>query len=252
MRALVVALSLTFFGCSTLSVNHPATRTIRKVAIVGFGVEQQMPPEFSLASFGKPAEGKWGKVAGVTYGLDHAGRMYAGLAATLKKELGWKVLAAQEVARAPEYAAAFKDRTSGLQTRPILPQDYELFGVPGVLDAYSFEKLSHEERQKVISGLGVDAIAIATVSVQLERGGGIKQLVGAGDYFPRAHLRFTVFRRGEDTPAWQDFRAMGEAVSQGTEHVLGITDGARLNEQVVGAGGDACRKLLERYRNAEG
>jgi hypothetical protein len=111
------------------------------------------------------------------------------------------------------------------------------------------ERLDLTERDVLMSALKVEAVAVATLTIKLEKGGGLKQLVGAGDYTPRATMRFLVYEKGSPDPVWADYSATGEPIGESTGHVFGIADVESLNRQGVLAAQASYEKLLARYRD---
>lgn len=174
--------------------------------------------------------------------------MYASLSERLKQDLKWTVHTPELVSRDFNYEALRQQKTTGWQSRPITGENISSFTAPGIVEAWTIDRMSADERAELAKHLGVDAIVVAQLRVELKKGGGLKQLVGAGDYFPQATLTFKVYEPKGDDTFWQDTWARGEPVAVGTGHFAGLTNAAALNRQVVVAAESAYRALITRYQ----
>jgi hypothetical protein len=253
--AALLTIAAVFTRCATLSVDKARLSSIKKVAIAGFLVVQQMPegPKWILGgskSGGGMMEG-WG--SSLPSPSEHSNDMYARLAKVLKKDLKWNVIDRKAIEASTVYQAHYENYMKGLQSRPPITAKMKAFGANGVLDPYPIEqRLSDGDRKKLMKALGVDALAMATVRIQLKETGGLKNLIGAGDLTPYAEVRFAVYDTKGSEPVWSDLQAMGEAASEGAEHVFGITNMKALLDQSVAAAENSYEKLLARYRDHQG
>ncbi len=253
--AAMFVIAFSFTGCSTLNVNKTRLSSIKKVAVTGFLVAQEMPKGFNWKLLGMKNDNgtmpAWGP--GLPKPSEHSNDMYARLGKALKGDLKWTVIDRNAVASNPAYQQLHARFMKGLQSRPPLTASMEAFGADGVIDPYPIEhRLSGDERRALMKSLGVDAIAVATVRIQLEKAGGLKNLIGAGDYKPKAEIAFAVYDTKGDEPVWKDLQAVGEVVEEGAEHVFGITDMKTLMKQTIQAAANSYDKLLARYRQQEG
>jgi hypothetical protein len=249
-------LALAICGCASMKVEKEQVAQVHKVAIVGFAVDQRMPntgegvvksllapkrndgPMKGLhaAEIGKPAE--------------HAQMMYDELAKTLSNGMAWKVVARDELRNNIDYRAIFDERTKQPQARPFLSgPNMEVFVADGIVEDFLIAPMEPAERAELIRKLGVDAIAEATVHIELINGGGLKTLVGAGDFHPKATLSFNVYDATHKDAIWTDVYADGEPTAEGVEHALGFADVDAVNQQAILATDSAYQKLLARYKS---
>ncbi|MCB0405149.1 MAG: hypothetical protein KDD51_10210, partial [Bdellovibrionales bacterium] len=97
----LVALAALFNACATLQVDKPAVSAIKKIAIVGFSVEQKEPEgwKFGSARNDFPTMG-----SGLVQAAPHASSIYANVGKTLSKKFRWQVLGAGDLKKNPQYA----------------------------------------------------------------------------------------------------------------------------------------------------
>jgi hypothetical protein len=242
-------------GCATTKISREQLSGVHKVAVVGFGVQQRVPNSGktvlnALMSSGSdnPA-GMALEPARIAEPAPHAEKMYEGLEGTLRKELSWDVLPQKALAQKPAYAKFFREKTKQPQFRPMVSgKNVEMFHPQGIVESALLSSMSPEERRALIRELGVDAIAIATVRVELENEGGLKKLVGAGEFRPVTTVGFHLYTPGSEEPAWMDLNAKGASKDPAVEHALGFADGNALNLQAVAATQAAYADLLAHYR----
>ncbi|MEZ4749430.1 MAG: hypothetical protein R3B54_02030 [Bdellovibrionota bacterium] len=244
----LVALATLFSACATLQVDKPAVSAIKKIAIVGFSVEQKEPEGWKFGSSKKDFP-DWGP--GLVQAAPHASSIYANVGKTLAKKFRWQVLDAEGLKKNAAYAKLFEEKMKGWQSRPPTGSGFKAYGAEGVMDPWPIERLSQAERQALAKSLGVQALAVARVKVDLEKGGGLERLVGAGELKPKATTQFTLYAKDGGEPIWQDLQAVGPAVEKGTQHVLGITSFESLLAQSVEAVNKSITKLLARFDKGE-
>ncbi len=249
MKKLIVLLALSLTACSTLNVQKDQVSNVKKVAIVGFGVTQEMPA--NLADVFKPKEVSTlenMKVKGISTD-SRIDKMYDELAVKLTKEMNWMVLDRQVVATNPHYNKEFISETEGWQNRPLMGSQFDNFAATNIMDQWSFQRLDETRRRELIKKLGVDALVVVNMNIELEKGGGLMKLVGAVDYYPKARLMFQVYSTSSDKPIWQDTWAVGEATKTSVSNVMGVTtDRQRLDSLMIAAANDAYDKVFVRYR----
>lgn len=254
---IAIALSLWFSACSTMSVNKERVAKIQKVAIIGFSVHQEIPPslEFKIARVGSSR--RHGDLSTMAYHSSlgqesrHASDIYVGLQRKLKEALKWSSLERDFVAKNKKYATLFEGTMKGFQSRPPLGENRSAYAAAGIVDAYPMTRLNAAQRGELITSLGVDAVAIATVTVELEKGGGLKKLVGAGDFIPHARLDFVVYDKDGGEPVWKDIWAKGAPTSEGVGHVMGITNIEALNQKILSAADNCFDKLIANLKEAK-
>ncbi|MBY0469782.1 hypothetical protein K2X30_01350 [bacterium] len=251
MKYLMAVVSVLFAAsCSTIKVERDRVEEIRRVAVVGFDVKQEVPPglEGLFGSSPKPdTPFAQTKVLGFAEERDHSSRMYSELEKQLQKELKWQIKDRRAVADQAIYKKLFEKNTQGLQNRPIVNENIQIYGTTGILDAWPIQRMSSSERQQLCKDLGVDAIVVADINVAVRNGGGLKKLIGAGDFKPQATLVFSVYTADRNEPVWQDSAARGEE-EEGTGHMLGITNQKALDQKTVLAAQSAYQKLFARFK----
>jgi len=238
---------LVMTACATLAVDKARLARIHKVAVVGFNVDQEMPPEMEL-KFGRDAE-PHAKISTMRES-EHANEIYSELARRLKKELKWSVADRKSLANTVAYVAVYNGATQGWQNRPMLAHNVTCFGAGGIADSWPIERMSPEERLALMRALNVDALATARITIHLENAGGLKKLVGAGEFKPQATMSFQVYDRATPGEAvWKDLWAVGETVDQGVSHILGITDVNKVNKLAVTAAERSFDKLVSNVKS---
>lgn len=243
-------------ACATMTVDKGRTAALKRVAIVGFSVEQPVPEGFTLGNLGGRKKTGMGGMPDWGSGLGHASPLadliYQSLEKRLAKDQKWTLLNRNQVSHNGFYQGFHEQKMTGLQSRPPSASGTQRLAADGIVDAYPVEAADASKRRELIRKLGVDAIAVATVYIRVEKGGGLKQLVGAGDYYPSASVRFALFDTKSDEPVWSDLNAVGETVSEGVEHVFGITNNSALDTKMAAAAESSFAKLIARFRDNEG
>lgn len=239
-------------ACATMSVDKARLKGIKKVAVVGFTVEQEMPKGVSLFNVGDSDNSAFNRGApSIASGAAHSTEMYELLQNKLRNLLKWNIMDRKVLTQNPKYAALFDKKMKGFQNRIVRGPNIKVFGADNVIETFPFQTMSAEEKMQVAKDLNVDAIVVATLNVKLERGGGLKNLVGAGDYRPRATLQFYVYDKTNPDPVWADWNAVGAELDGGAEHVMGITRQDDLNQKVIQAADYAYERLIEHFKNAK-
>jgi hypothetical protein len=250
----VLALTGIATGCAGRKIAHDQVDTVKKVAIVGFGVEQRVPntAEGVLSDMMAPKDNSFmsgAKAAKIAEPAPHARIMYDLLQDQLAKGMGWKVIAREDLTRRSDYAAFFHDKTKQPQMRPFVSgPNMEMYVPEGVVESFLIHSMSIEERRALIKKLGVDAVALVTVRIELENGGGLKTLVGAGDLHPRAKVSFELYNSTAEDPIWMDLNADGDASAEGVEHVLGFANVDAVNKQAIATADSAFHQLIKNYK----
>lgn len=249
-----VAITLSAASCAGRKIEHDQTDSVKTVAVVGFGLEQRMPntagsvlEALSQPKHQGPMSGA--KPAKIAEPAPHARIMYDTLQTELARGTGWKVLAHDDLAVRPDYVAFFQDKTKQPQFRPLVSgPNMEMYVPDGIVESFLLNSMSLEERQALIRKLGVDAIAIVTVQIELVNEGGLKHLVGAGDFHPKAKVGFKLYNATQEDPIWMDLNADGDETSEGVEHALGFADVDAVNKQAILTATDAFHHLIEHYK----
>jgi hypothetical protein len=246
-----VAIAAFVTACSTMKAEPEKVQTVKRVAIIGYSLQQEMPPSLMTAVFDtvmhKQDNGP--HLMGNAEASPHANVIYKNLSETLQKRMHWQVVDLNTVVANSDYAEIFKDESTGFHNRPPAGKRDVTYGIEGLMDGWQGWRIDQAQKQKLIADLGVDAIAVASVHVTLNAGGGLKKLVGAADLYPQATLEFYVYDGKSDTPIWHDLWAQGEEATQSTAYVLGVTNTNQLNESVVESTNSAFGKLIQRIHD---
>lgn len=240
-------------GCATMSADKTRLASIHRVALVGFTVKQQVPEGLEWKVGGNAARSNAPAIkGGIGKESAHATTMYSALQKELKDAMRWTVVDRSRLESNPAYRNLYQQTMKGWQNRPPVGVNMEVYSAPGVVDSFPIQRLDAAERRRLIQDLGVDAIAFAEVTIVLEKAGGLKKLVGAGEFKPRARTYFVVYDRSSDEPTWKDVAANGKTVAEGVSHVFGIASPDALNEKAVSAAQSSYHKLIDRYKEQSG
>lgn len=245
-------------GCSSISVVKDRISPVRTAAIVGFGVEQRVPNTATgvlkaLAS-ADDNNGPQGSMEGLTPAElpkphPQAGHMYDDLHKKLTEEMKWKVPTRAEMTKSKPYASFYTETTEGVHSRPFLSgKNWSLRNPEGIVEGNLLWHWTAEHRRKLLSELKVDALVVSTVQVELIKGGGLKQIVGAGDFHPQATARLEVYSGDCESPIWKDVYALGEESKTGAEHALGFADIDEVDKLSTLSARSAFNQLIQRYR----
>lgn len=253
--SLFVALTLVAVSsnCAGRKIVKDQVDSVKSVAVVGFALQQRMPNTATgvLAAMTEHDSGPMPglKAAPIAQPAEHARIMYDSLQKELAQRMHWKVLARTELERQPAYSALFAEKTKQPQFRPMVSgSNVEMFIPEGIVESFLLNSMSFQERQALIRALNVDAIAVASVQIELVNEGGLKKLVGAGELHPQAKLGFYLYNATQEDAIWMDLNADGEESSDGTDHVLGFANVDALNRQAISTANSAIHSLIAHYQ----
>jgi hypothetical protein len=239
-------------SCSSMKIQREQVQKIKKVALIGFSVEQDMPnTEESVAKslFGVQQEAPGGVAvvpAEIATASPHATQISQELAASLQKDLGWRVMDVKALAALPAYASFKNEKTKQPQMRPQVHKNVKIFVPDHGVETFLLGSMKHEERKQLMQKLGVDALALAHARIELQNSGLFKGI--AGDLRSKAILSFRVFTAEQEEPVWMDAYAAGEATQEKAEHTLGFANVEALNKQALVAVRSAYKSLISRYK----
>ncbi len=243
-------------ACSTLSVNKAELANVKSAALVGFGADiSALQPRDEGSNRGVMgtinAVNKIRKMSdGRSFEERHAQAdgSYRLFVERLAKDLGWKVLSATETSSNAEYTTEYQNRTA----KKWMASTTEALGsklyVKGIMWDQDAQRLSAEDRARLMEALGVDAIAIATVELK------VGKTTGFGRYtrYPAAVIKLAVYDRSHPDPIWSDRYAPGDSASQGITETMGFASTADATPIVLEAVQLGLDALMQRYREAEG
>lgn len=255
--SLVGLFAVVLAGCGSASVMQKEKfDTIGKVAIVGFSVQERLPYTGKgvmkeILSGDSSHEGAGGMrmtMAEIAKPAPHADAAVTNLKRALEKKFNWKVVALADLEKSAEYRSLSARLTKQPQARPMLNGKNMGVYVPSQgVETFLIKDIQPEERAALARSLGVDAILFADYQVELKNRGGLKHLVGAGDYHSQANVILTLYDRTSADPIWRDY-AYGDETAESIEHALGFAGEAPLHQQAVAAMRIATDSLIAKQK----
>lgn len=237
-------LLLLLSGCAQLKVESEKVNKPLRVAVIGFGINEDRPPGLlEVLTKSKLSRGSY------LYSDDAAALDYfAKLKSHFKKELNWDVIDAKAMLTDKVYNPIYITFTGGWQNMPNRGDDIKLYKVSGILDPFTAQKIQQGERQKIAESLGADALMIIELHNKLNNKVGIKSLIGAGDFKPYTTLTMTVWEKDNADPIWFDPESKGKESSEDLPHMLGQTDLSKLKDSFLASAERALDQLTIRAR----
>jgi len=236
-------------ACASMKVGKDKVQAVKRVAIVGFDVQQQRPVEmgdlFKAATHQSTAS--QAEVKGRTEAL-HVAKMYDNLRKKLESENHWQIIPQETLKANKAYQAIFKLKTDGWQNRPMINDRYVLMQPAGILDSFAIRLTEPEKLAQLQKDLNVDAILIVGIRVQLNNSGMMASLVGQGKFNPYAETNVALTDSVTSTTLWIDGNAKGEPVENETKNFMGLADAEKLNQLAVLAADSSYSKLLSNYK----
>lgn len=172
---------------------------VKKVAVIAYTANLPAARTLSL----DVGSGKVGGAAGGTIipmnSVD-TDKMYTEFIKSVEKTQGWKVLDQQTMIKHAAYVAAYKDTMEGWQNKMPAGQGTTDFNVASVMDWNGPRILKYEGREKLMKDLGVDALIMLKVSVQLKG----MTVAGIGARKPQAQAHIEVYGKGVEKIIWFD------------------------------------------------
>ncbi len=237
-------------GCSTMSVDKAKVGEVKQVSLVGFDLQQQMPPSLAGVVLGTETPSDGGlRVAGCE-NTTSAAEVLKDLGRTLAEDMKWKVIPSSTVTSNAVYREVYETYTKGFQLKHPTPDGFRCYTDSGILDPFSIQKMDMTKRRELLQALGVDALATATVEVRLENQSFLKKLVASGDLASVAVVKFRLYNGTDEDPFWVDVNAKGEETQETTSYTVGVFEEKPLHEQAVKAARTAIQALVVRYREA--
>ncbi|WP_413291341.1 hypothetical protein [Bdellovibrio sp. HCB337] len=247
---MVLALPLvSLVACTTMKVEKDHVKGVKRVAIVGFDVQQQRPVEGGdlFKALTHQDTSSKAEVKGRTEAA-HVAAMYDLLRKKLETDNGWQVMPMDKVKQNKAYQEHFKAKTEGWQNRPIMNDRYNLLQAEGILDSFAIMTTEPEKRKQLQQDLGVDAILYVGIKVDLNNNSALASLVGQGKFSPLATTNLTLIDAAFDTKIWFDGSAQGEPAENNDKNFMGMADAEKLNQLAVKAAESSYKKLLANYK----
>jgi len=181
-------------GCAGLThhKDEAALSQVKKVAVVGFAVNEPAPP-INLNTK-DPIE------------ID---QMYVGLVKAFEKQ-GWKSLPPATIRANAGYKAAYESTMKGFQNKYPPGQKQRRLLAGEIMDNDSLRILDVSGRDVLMKALGVDALVTAQVDVILTG----TAVLGIGAQYPFARLSFWLYTRGKNSPDWFEGGLDGETAKE--------------------------------------
>lgn len=249
-KLILTCIGLMAFGCASKIVKTEELKAVKKVAIIGFDLQQQRPVSGSdlLAIV---THSKVSTDASVKMGAEsaHVDATYKNMAQELSSKTGWKVTKIEDLRKHPAYVAFVKSKTEGFQNRPIINDRFDLLRPTGVVDNFAVLTTEKEKLTQLAKDLGVDAVVTASTTVNLNANGAFAALTGNGEYKPSGRTTLMVKNA---TTAENIIMLSGEGpqVETGVKNVAGLTNEENLNKLVVEATGLSVRNVLNEIPSA--
>lgn len=170
-----------------------------------------------------------------------AKQIHDALAQSLTSKLGWQLM---PVDASPTLKDRARQKPTGMMINGVQHLN-ELMLDPEV------RFLQPEQRQRILSELGVDAVMTVNIRYNEGRRDGFA-IGGLGSFkiFPRATVTVQMWNATQKDPVWEDSFAMGPLSALSVTENVGILDEAGETEALVDAATRAVTTLIERYQAA--
>lgn len=236
-------------SCATVKVDKDRVGSVKRVAIVGFDVQQQKPVStMDLVKVATKQDTTSKAEVALASEAAHVGKMYDLLQKKLEQENSWKVLPLEVVRKNPVYGLHFKEKTEGFQTRPMINDRYTLMQPSNILDSFAIYSTRPEKLKEIQEALGVDALLIVSISVALNNNSALLSLVGQGKFAPIATTTLQLLDARTNSRLWQESQAVGEPAENNEKNFLGMADDEKLNQLAFVAAQKSYVSLLSRYK----
>jgi hypothetical protein len=228
MRTLTVLAFLTLsLGCAHgggKKYDEASVSKVRKTAVVGYTLLQ----EAAVKDIPLPAMpgGLGSHIPGInTFPkvTEHAAEVLAVYEKAMGDRKKWKVIPFAQVAGNSVYSAIFAGKMVNWKNKQAPRKDTQFLFAEGILDYDTAERLNQNERDQLMTSLGVDSLAVIKVDVVLKKPGGLSiNGIGQSSLHPFATAHFTLYSKGSDKPiweAWHETKGGEQAVSTGGSRV---------------------------------
>jgi hypothetical protein len=212
LKALTVLASLVpLAACSSLthSKDEVAVSQIKKVAIVAFSANEPASAQIGLNLGSGKLEGAQGGTM-IPQNDPAVDSMYADLCKSFKHQLKWNVMDPKLMTTHNGYRDAFDKTMKGWQNKMPPGGGRKQFIVKDVMDYDSPRILDVAGRDALIQALGVDALVVARVDVDLNG----TTVMGIGSRHPQSNLSFSIYRKGDEKPVWFEGGIKGEEMEE--------------------------------------
>lgn len=249
--ALALSIVLLAQGCgSGRVIEKERIEKVSRVAVVGFSIQERLPNTgkgvMKSMLMADDDTGMSVHAAEIAKVAPHADEGLRNLKQTLEQRFKWKVLAGAELANSSAFQKFMAQKTKQPQRRPMLSGRNKAVFVPAhAVETFLIQDMTPAERGELARALGVDAVLLVNYEVDLVRGGGLKQLVGAGDFKSRAVVDLSLLAGAEEKPIWRDI-VVGDTTSEKVEHALGFASEDATHAQALSAMRLATTELMSK------
>lgn len=250
-NALLITMAAFTTGCASMGVIKDRVEPIKKVAIIGYEVEEQKAPLMAPPSpkYGMPAS----MLTMPPRETKVASELYKSLSDVLTKELNWQVVDMSKVANNEAYKDTQQKIAKMLMFNHGRKADWEAYLAQGIIPAKELDTLDPRTKEALRRALGVDAIVVVENDVEMRKKASIMNLVGGTGTIPVSTVKLSVYDLKDEKPIWWDHKAEGDEVAEKTMHLGGVSlnaSGDDLDRGPVVASEDAYRVLIARFREA--
>jgi hypothetical protein len=212
----IMGLSIGLTGCATSRVNTEELSKIKKIAIVGFTAYQPISASLSYdIGSGKIGAEKNGSV--IAEKSKDVDPMIEVIGQGLTKSKGWKVLNTEAMKKNAVYIESYKATMEGWQNKMPAPAGVKTYGIDGVMDKEGVRILRPAGTNKLITALGVDAVAVVNVNTMLDS----TTILGIGQRKPYTQLLIQVFSPSTPESIWfETFTSDVSKESVGATHFI--------------------------------
>lgn len=244
-NVLFLMLAFIIAGCSSQVVKQDQLKQVKKVALIAIDVKQQKSVSGTdLLSLAVNSNVESEATPRLRTESAHVEKMYEDLARQIHQKTKWEVISIAQLRKNPSYLALFKEKTEGMQSRPMVHPRYDYFQPAGILDTYAIQTSKPTHLTELAKSLGVDAIAYATIEVGLNNNGMFASLTGNGEFRPSSRSMIWV----RDARTNEDLfvnNAEGPKVEKGEKNVVGMASEDNLKKLAAEAASLSFIPLLE-------
>lgn len=249
LQIILIILSFVFSACTSMMVEKDHATKIKRVAIIGFDVQQQKPVE-TEDLFKALTHQDTSSKAELKGRMDapHVAKMYDILVAKLESENKWSVMQQDLLKKNRAYQDFYKTKTEGWQNRPLVNDRYNLLQPEGILDSFAVMTTKPEIRKQLQQDLGVDAVLYVSIRVDLNNSSALASMVGQGTFSPSATTNLTLVNAKNDIKIWFDSSATGEKIASSDKNFMGMANQDKLNQLAIRAVESSYVTLLTNYK----
>ncbi len=234
---------LSLSACSS-TLKKEELGKVKSVAVIGIGVEQQKPVSADdLIGMAMGHEQDTSPEYSLRNESEHIEKIYNNTVKNIKTNTGWNVLSMEKVRRDPAYRFYFQKKTSGMQNRPPVHHRYTYYQAKGILDDFEVFTTSEEDLNKIKDSLGVDALVVVRLKVNLNNSSMISNLVGKGSISPSSQATVVIFDNGKNKIFSESI--VGEKIEDSGKHFLGLAEDKKVNELSIKASDDSVAKVFK-------